>query len=419
MKSDLKDVSDIKKEISIEIPADEAEKEYQRTLQGYAQRAKIKGFRPGKVPQDVVKRMYHEDIRESVINSLVPKAVNDELRSYNLNPAGTPVVTELDYEEGQSIKLKAEFEVWPEIELPDYTQVKVKRKKASISQKEVEESLADIQTRSAQYLPVEGRGVSDGDYVVAEIKGQDVKTKRYLPTEKAVVLVNHPDNEKALNDNLIGLKINEEARFSVDYEPGHKNKKLAGKTIDYVVKVISIKEKTLPDINDDFAKDLGEFDDLKSLKDRIKKELKENKQEINKRELADEVVRKIVERTKFDLPESVVEQETTAVIRRQMASAPQQDIKPEDLEAMREEAQETAVRTIKNHLILNKIAEKEKLSVSEKDFQEEMNRLAQVNNVPVAQVIESINREGRKDELMGNLLLRRTVDFLVDKAIIE
>ena len=308
MKTQLKDISETKKEIELEISSANARSAHQKALKQYASGAKIKGFRKGKVPDDIILRMYQSEIREAVINALVPNAVNEEIKSYNFKVASIPHITDLQYDEGGPIKVKAEIEIWPDFKMPDYKKIKLKKKKTSVTQNDITDALADIQARSVQYIPTEERGVVDGDYVVVEIKGQDVKTKRFLPTEKSVVLANHPDNEKQLNEHLLGLRINEETHFTIDYKKDHLNKKLAGKTVDYKVKIMSIKEKKLPEINDDFAKDLGEFEDIEDLKEKIKGELKKDKEEAQKRDLADELIKMISDNVKITLPDTVIEQ---------------------------------------------------------------------------------------------------------------
>jgi len=419
MKNQLKNITETRKEIELEIPAEEAKTAHEKALQSYARKAKIKGFRKGMVPVDIVQRMYKAEIREAVINELIPEALNNELKSYNLKTAGYPRITDLKYEAGESIQVKAEVDIWPDFSIPDYKKIKLKKKKVSVTQKDIDESLKDIQERSVQYIPTENRGVVDGDYVVLEIKGRDKKTKRFLPTEKAVVLANHPDNEKQLNDRLIGVKAGEETSFSVNYKKDHLNKKLVGRNIDYKIKVLSIKAKKLPEINDDFAKELGEFDNLESLKKRIKLEIKENKEEKMKRDLAEDLIKKIADEVKMELPETIVEQEGLSILRRRLSSESVTGSDKEKLEKMKQEAVEQAKRNLKNHLILSRIAEVEKLEVAEKDYQEELKRVAEANNISLMQVKDSVDKEGSKKDIMDNLLIRKTIDFLVDEAIIK
>jgi len=419
MKSNVKKLSECKREIELEIPENEVTEEFEKIIVQYSARSKIRGFRPGKAPKEIIKRMYYSEIKESLINSLAPKALNNELKALNLSLAGMPIINDFYFKEGHPLRFKAQFEVWPEFSLPEYKNIKVKKKSTSVSEKEVNESLEELRLKSAQYIPVEGRGVAEEDYVVAEIKGKDTKTKKHLPTEKVVILAGHIENEKILNESLKGLKENEETNFTIHYGKDHQNKKLAGKKIEYNLKVISIKEKSLPEINDDFAKDLGEFESLKELKAKINKDLISSKESIAKREMAEEIVENISEKLSFELPERIIQQEQLSVLRQFLASQPQQSLKKEDIENLKSEAKKKAEKNLKNHLVLRKISEKENLKVSEEEITEELRAIAETNNVSLAQVIDSINKEGKREELRDNILIKKTVDFLVECAIIE
>jgi len=417
-KDNIRKLSQCKRELDIEIPAVTVQQEFENTIQRFAQTAKIKGFRPGKVPTDMIRKKYHQDIKDSIVNNLVPEAVTKELRAHDVKPVGSPVVTELSFEENQPIKFKAQFEIWPEFELPEYKNIELSRKKISVTANDVKTTLDDLQKRSVQYIPTEERGVVDGDYVVTEIISRDTGTKKALPKEKVVILVGHSENEKVLNDNLLGLKVNQDKDFSINYPKDHKNKKLAGKDIAYSIKVLSIKEKKLPAIDDDFAKELGEFQNLKELKTQLKKELRASKENVAKRDLAEEVVKTISDKVTFELPEMLVEEETLALVRRSLSSQPQQvqqALTKEDIEKLKEEMKDKAKQNLKNHLLLTKISEKEKLRVEDKEIEVEMMSIANANNIPLAKAQENI----RKDELRENLLLRKTVDFLVENAIIK
>jgi trigger factor len=408
-----------KREIELEIPALEVKQEWDRVVTQYSSRAKIRGFRPGKAPKDMIKRMYYPDIQETLINNLVPRALNKELSEKKINPVGTPVISDLHFKEDEPLRFKATIEIFPEFSLPEYTGIKVQKKKSSVTEKEVKESLEELRVKSAQYIPAEERGVEDGDYVVAEVKGKNTKTKRFLPTEKVVILSGHQDNEETLNKKILGLKAGERTQFTISYKKEHENKKLAGQEIEYDLKVESIKEKKLPDIDDDFAKDLGDYKNLKDLKTKLKAQLSESKKSAQRREMTEEMLNKISDQISLDLPESVIEQEFKALLNRHLSSLPKHNLSKEALESIQEDIHKRAVQNIRNHLILSKIAEKEKLKVSEEEITEEMKVIAKTHNVPLARVIESITQEGQKEELKDNLLIRKTVDFLVKSAIIE
>ncbi len=418
-KRNIKVLSGCKREIELDIDADEVMKEFNEIVDRFSSQAKIRGFRPGKVPRDLIKQKFYPELKESLINTLVPKALSSELKAQNINPVGMPVVNDLHFKEGEPLRFKVQFEVWPEFELPTYKKIKVKQKKITVEPQEIENSLEDLRARSAEYIPVERREVADGDYVAVELKGKDLDTKRFLPLEKGVILAGHPDNEEALNKNLIGLKPGDEKSFTVEHDKNHKNKRLAGKTIEYDMKIVSIKERNLPALDDEFAKGLGEFKDLKDLKEKIEKEIVSTKERAAKNEMAEDIIKKISEKLNIELPEAIVEQEHGAVVKRLLSSLPQQNLSNEGLDQIRSEGKGKAEQNIKNHLILKKIAGKEKLGISDEEIQEEFKRIAKANNLPIARVIEEFNKEGKREELRDNLVLKKTVDFLVDNAIIE
>ncbi|MBN1223350.1 MAG: trigger factor [Candidatus Aminicenantes bacterium] len=415
----VKKISECKMEIDLVIPKDEVQQEFDKAVKRFANQAKIRGFRPGKAPSHIVKQMYLDDIKESVVNSLAPKALNDELKAHDIDPLITPVISKLSFEEGQPMQITAEIEVWPEFELPEYTKIEVHKKKAVVTEEEINQGLEDLRKRSAQYIPVEGRGVINEDYVIAEIKGKDLRTKKLLPTEKVVILAGHPENEKILNENILGRRVDEQTTFVVPYVKDHKNKKLAGKEIEYTLKVVSMKEKKLPEISDDFAKELGEFTDLKDLKAEIKAQILTAKENDIKTEMADEIISVISGRLALELPKSVVETEKLALMKRLLSNHPIHDMKKEDLDKISEEAGKKAEQNIKNHIILKRIAEKEHIAVTAENMEEEFNAIAKNNNMPLPQLKAKIDQEGRRDEIRERVVLKLTVDFLLKNAIIK
>jgi trigger factor len=326
-----------------------------------------------------------------------------------------PVIDDISYDEGQPLRFKAVVEVWPEFDLPSYTRIKVKKKEHTITDEDVQRALEELRDKSAEYLPAEGRGAGEGDYVVIELQGKDRKTKKLMPVEKAIVLVGHKDNAHALNENLPGQKPQEERTFVHTYQVDDKNKKLAGREIEYRVKVISIKEKRVPELNDEFAKTLGEYDTLTAVKEKIREEIQKAREQTARRETAEEIVQTVVQQASMELPESAVEEETDAVLKNILSSVRQHNLSQEAWAELRSRAREQAQQNLKRHLVLRKIAESEAIKVGEEDVDKEIRLLAKESNIPLAQAQEAVNRES----LRRSLLLRRAVDFLVEKAIIE
>ncbi len=415
------DRSPSRKEIELEISSEDVQREYEKILGDYAKRAKIAGFRKGLAPRDMVKKLFDAEIRREVYDSLIPRVLGEELRAYRINPVNVPVIQNLKHEEGQPLTCTVAFEVMPEFELPEYKSIPVSEKKVSVEDSEVQKALEDMQAKAAEYTPVENRGVGEGDYVAVEIQGKDLKTKKFLPAEKVVLLAGHAENEPSLNENLKGMRSGEERHFQVSYGTDHAARRLAGKDIEYRVKVNDIKEKVIPPLDDDFAHTLGDYKDLAEVKEKVRTEILGAKERAHRSEMASEILKKIAERLSLELPASVVEQETHAIMRRLLGGAQQQpsELAPEVLDQLKTQAKRQAEERLMNHLVLEKVASAEGIMVTEEEIKEEIKILAKANNVSTAQLAEMISKEGRREELRESLLFRKTVDFLVKSAIIK
>jgi trigger factor len=418
-RSRLIDLSPSRKEIELEIPEEEFQREYEKILGDYVVRVKLDGFRKGHAPRERVKSLFDHDIRHDVYDALIPRVLEEELRGLRLNPVNVPELKDLKHEPGQPVRSTAAFEVLPDFELPDYRTVQVKRKAVEVSDADLDKALEDLRARAAEYIPVEGRGVAAGDYAVVEMQGRDKRTKRLLPVEKAVVLAGHADNEPALNEAITGMTSGEERSFEVVYPKDHANRRVAGKDIVYGLKLRELKEKRLPALDDEFAKSLGTPEGLEALRGKVRQELLAVRERAGQNETASEVLRTIAGRVTLELPESVVEQESLAVLRRTLSAYRDRRIAPEALESLKAEARRQAEDHLRNHLILEKIAQKEGLGVSEAEVQAEIASLAKANNVPEGALADLVRRdEHRREEMVDNLLFRKTVDFLMKTSII-
>jgi trigger factor len=416
----LVDLSPSRKQIELEIPDEEYRREYEKVLGDYAARAKLDGFRQGHAPRERIKALFDHDIRHDVYDVLIPRVLEEELRALRLSPVNVPELKDLKHEDGQPVRCTAAFEVMPDFELPDYRSVRVERKAVKVEDADVDKALEDIRARAAEYVPVAGRGVADGDYAVVEMQGRDTKSRRLLPVEKAVVLAGHADNEPAVNEKIMGMVPAEERSFEVAYPKDHPNKRIAGKDIVYSLKLRELKERKLPALDDEFAKSLGAAEGLEALRGRVREELVAARERAGQNEAASEVLKAIADRVQLELPESVVEQESLAVLRRALSSYRDRRISQEVLEGLKAEARRQAEDHLRNHLILEKIAQKEGFGVSEEEVRAEIASLAKANNVSEKVLAEMVRRdEHRHEEMVENLLFRKTVDFLIKTSIMS
>lgn len=407
------------REIALVIPAADVEAERTRAAGRYAAQARIAGFRRGKAPLDMVLSLYRDEIRKDIVDELVPRALHRELEAYRIRPATPPVMEDVEFAPDGSLRCRVRVEVVPEFELPDLGGLRVPVPPAEPGEEEVRQALENLRVRAAEYVPVEGRGVRDGDYVVVELQGTDVASRKRLPKDRAVVLAGHPDNESGLNEHLAGARPGEERVFTVAYEAGHQRRRLAGKTIEYRAAVQEVKERRLPELDDEFAKTLGDFAGLAELEAKVRAGLRQSRERARREAAAAEALRELTRRVQVELPEGLVEQEAMDVLRRMLSASPRDPNLPAEPEALRAEARARGRQSILNRLVLDKIALREGFEAGEEEVRQEIRAMAAANNVPFPQLLDSVEREGRLEEFRERLLLRKAIDFLSKAAIME
>ncbi|MBC7364083.1 MAG: trigger factor [Candidatus Aminicenantes bacterium] len=416
----LKILSPTLRTMDLEISAEEVKKEYEKVLKKYIARVKLPGFRQGHAPREMVEKMFQGEIREDILDTLIPENLRQELETLNVYPVSVPRVKSIDFDLEKGVKYQVEFEVWPEFNLPnDYLGEKIKLEEIKIEESEIETILKNIQENAAEYLPVNDRGVVDGDYVVIEIQGKDLAEKKFLPVEKIVVLAGHAENEPQLNASLTGMKPGEEKTFTVSYPEDYKQKRFAGRQLEYRVKVLEIKEKKLPELNDEFAKTVDEVDSLEALKEKIRQDLIKHREAEKRSQIIDEFLSRLAEKINLTIPESMVKEEAEAIIARQFREEELKKIPREVWPQVAAQARSQAEKNLKHHLLMREIARKEGLAVSDAELDEEIKKIAEERNVPVDKLKEALVREERLEDWRLNLLLRKTIDFLEDKIIIK
>lgn len=416
-KDNLIETGPSSREIEFEIPADVVNSEYDKIVETFVRRARIPGFRLGRAPRDIVRRSFASEIRERLINNLVPRAVEESLRAHHLDPAVDPVIQNIRWEEGQAMTFRVRVDLWPDFVLPDYKAIKVPQLPLEVKEEEIENVLQELQQRSAEFIPVTGRGLSPGDFALIEVKARDLKTRKFWPTQKIQIEAGRPTNDPLLEDNLTNLMPGETKTFTVDYPSDHANSALAGKKVEYTVKILALRERKIPEISDDFARSLGNFDNLDQLKEKIREELLEKKKEENRGRILEMILEKLEAQISFSLPEAAIEEESQLLLKRWLSSNQGERWSEGELKALEAEARRQAEKRLKDRLILEKIARKEGFEVTESEVEEEIRSLARLNRLSFFELKERLEREGRLESVRHNLLLRKVVDFLIRQAL--
>lgn len=412
-----------RRELEIEIPVDAVQRKVESVAKEFARLARVPGFRPGKAPVTLIRRRYAEDIKTEVVQSLVPEYFENAVREANLKPLGRPVIEGLVFEEDKPLKFKASFEVLPEIKLGDYKDLEVEEPVMATSEEDVEKALAQLREQAATFVAVEDRPLQDGDYAVLSLTGTQVKPevkREPIRADDVLCLIGGENTLREFTENLRGGKPGEERRFEVSYSEEYSDRELVGKTIAYTARVRGIKQKQLPELNDEFTKDLGEFTTLDALRAKIRKDLEIEQDHRRREAIRDRLVSLLVERHDFPVPEALVEHQMNSRLERSVRTLVAQGVDPRRLDVdwakLRRQQREAAVREVKAGLLLEKIADAENIEVSEAEVEREIAAIATRAGQSTEAVRSRLTREGGLDRMNSRLRSEKTVDFIYSNA---
>ena len=437
MKTEFIDVSDTQKNLVVEIDSTVVDAEIDKVSRDYSKAARIPGFRPGKVPTKVVRQRFRDQILHDVAHGLIPRAVDEALRERGVEPVDTPDIKDVVVEEGQPLKFTASFETVPPIEPGDYGTLKVHRRTPQVEDGAVEQALSNLRERAARYEPVEGRGVELGDSVLMDlirtaakkteeplivIPGQE-RSSAETETDKhdnVTVDIGAPANPPGFDEALIGVRANEERTFDVTYPADYTIKELAGTTVRYDVTIKAIRKRVVPDLDDEFAKDLGEFDSLDALRSRVRADLEHEAAHEAEREVRAELLRQLSTRVQFDVPASLLNREIDRRVEEFVRRLMEQQIDPMQTninwEEFRERQREGAAESVRSALVLDEVARRENVAVLEAELEAEVSRYAERTGRTAAAVRANLEKEGGLGRLYAGLRREKTVAFLLSRA---
>ena len=412
------------RELAIEVPADVVRKETDAIIQQFSKHARLPGFRRGKVPASVVRARFAEDIKSEVVEKLVPKFFRAEVDKQGLTVVSQPKVTDLKIEEGQPLRFKATFEVLPPIEVSGYKEVRAEKPEIAVTDQEVEDYLKQLQEQHASFTAVEGRPLADGDFAQVSLESRPKEeTPEMKPSNLDDILV-HIGGEntvKEFTENLRGASAGDQRTFDVTYGDDFQDERLRGKTLSYSVQVKAIKQKNLPELNDDFAKELGEFKDLGELRAKVREQMEHEKKHHAEHEAKDKLMDELVRRNEFPVPEALVERQIDLRLERGLRALAAQgmradDMKKLDFARLRAGQKEAATKEVKASLILDRIAEAEKIEVSDEELEKEVQAIATQSKQPADAVRARLTKEGTLDRIRDRIRSEKTLDFLYSRS---
>jgi trigger factor len=432
MKTEFVDVSPTRKEIKIEIDPATVRETYDRISDRYAKQAKVPGFRPGHAPRAVVRTRFKNEIRGQALQELVPDAVNEAISKHELNALGEPEV-QLDNAEAlekfgeEPLLVKVNVEVLPKVELQKYKGIEAVRKTRPVTDENVDEMIQALRETSGAMQPVEDRGAALGDTVTVNVEGKFLGDKIDGPEEENIkaddveVTLGGKGVQPEFTESLTGVKADDEKTFMVDYPKEFPSQSLAGKKVEYTARVTAVRVKELPEVDDEWVRSLGEdFDSVATLRAKIRENMENQAgQEANHRLRAD-LIQKLLENHKFEVPQSLIDHQTSyrleSVVRDMISRGVDPRNQNVNWEGAREELKVQAEEDVRSSLLLERIAEEEKLDVSNEEVEAEIQAIARSSQQPIEQVRSVLTKEGGERSIANRLRNRKALDLLVENA---
>ena len=435
-----------RREIQVEIPVDEVNRQTNSLIQKYQKVARIPGFRRGHVPASIIRQRFSEEIKTDMVEALIPRFFRQEAERLSLHPVSQPRVTDLHLHDGEPLRFKAAFEILPEIKLEGYKELRAEHPEVAVAEADVEQALNEVRERHATFNPIEGRTLADGDFAQVSLDGhpkpgeskpgeaKTVETKTEGKTgegkagggqpvhmDEVLVEIAGENTMPEFTANLRGASAGDERTFDVSYPEDTQDKRLAGKTFTYAVKVQGIKQKSLPEMNDEFAKQLGEFQTMDDVRKAIREQMEAERKHQAEHEAKDKLVGELIRRNDFEVPESLVEQQIDIRLERGLRALAAQGLTAEqmkkmDLERLRVGQRDQAIHDVKAALLLERVAEEENIQVSEEEFDRELEALAQQSKQTSEAVRARLTRDGALDRIRTRIRNEKTLEFLYHQS---
>ena len=411
-----------KREIQVEVPADVVARQTESLVQKYQKVARLPGFRRGHVPATIIRQRFAEDIKTEVVEALIPQYFRQETEKQHLVPVSQPRVSDLHLHEGEPLRFKASFEVMPEIEVAGYKEVRAEKPEITVTDEEVNEAVNSLREQHATFTSVEGRPLADQDFAQISLQGTPKEPGgKPVNMDDIMVQVAGPNTMPEFTENLRGTNPGDQRTFDVHYPDDFSDQRLAGKTFTYTVNVKSIKQKNLPELNDEFAKELGEFTSLDELKTKVRESLLSDKQRTAEREAKDKLMDELVKRNPFPVPDALIERQIDLRLERGLRALAAQGMRSEDMKKMdfarlRAGQRDNALQDVKAALILDRIADAEKIEVDEEEVNKEIEALASQSKQTAESIRARLTRDGALDRIRNRIRNEKTLDFLYHQS---
>jgi len=416
----LPSVESCKRELDVTIPWDQVEQEINQVTEAYRRKARIPGFRPGKAPATVIRTRFWTDIKQDVVERLVPKAFWAEAEAKQLHVVGSPDVGELHFEDREPVKFHAEFEVLPEFELGEYRRLEVPFQEPEVTEEDVEKELAHLREQHASFKNVDPRPLADSDIAVVSLHSGELADTPKVDQNEITLTIGSEETLPDFSENLRGKSPGDELDFEVNYPDDFANEKLAGKAVPFHAVVKGVRVKELPELTDEFAADVGDYNTIDELREKIREAIQRHRRHTATEEAKDKLMDVLLEKHDFPAPEKLVERQIATRTQRRLRSLAQQGIDPSklnlDWSKIRESEHPGAVRDVRAGLMLERIANVENITAANEEIEEQIKRYAEQSKKSVAAARAELAEDGTLDRMQAHIRNEKTLNFLFDEA---
>src|SRR5271154_1612853 len=412
-------VEGCKHEVEITVPVDEVARETDRVVANIQQKVRLPGFRPGKAPASLIRTKFAHQVREDVLENLLPKYFDKRIKEEELQVVGKPNVKDVEFKDGEPLKFKAEFEVAPAIELGEYRGVTVHYHEPEVADADIDKRIGEIREQKAQYVNVDPRPAADGDYAVVSLDSLSGVAEP-VHQDEMQLKVGDADTMAVFSETLRGMSPEEEKEFDVTYPEDYGKENLAGKTVRFRMKLKMLRTKELPEVNDEFAQDLGDYPTLNDLREAIRKSIFQDREFSAQGKAKDELIESLVRAHDFPVPEAYIERQIESQLETQFRSLADRGIDPTKLKIdwskLREAQRPKALEAVKASLLIDKIAEREAIHTTNDEVDHEVQRIAKQEREPVAATRKKLEKEGLISRIAYQIRSNKTMNFLFEHA---
>ena len=431
MKAELRDLSEIRKSLVVEIPTTEVDAGIERLSQHYRRSIKLPGFRPGKAPAKLVRLRLRDQILQEVVQDLIPKAVDEAIREHGLEPVDTPAIRDVNIEEGHPLTFTATLETLPTVDPGEYRDLTLRRPPVEVTDESVTAALERLRERAARFEAVEGRDVAHGDSVTVDLERRVIKpaiaAESSAPDESEhheniEIEIGGSANPPGFDEQLMGLSVGASRNFTLTYPEDHGTPGLAGAEMAYTVSIKTLREKVMPSLDDEFARGLGSFDTLAALTDQVRADLLRQAELDADGQVRSELLQQLAGRLEGEVPEALVAREVDRRVERFVEHLIAQRVDPRraniDWDAFRKEQQGPATATVRSMIVIDEIARKEALTVEDAELDQEVERQAERAGRTPSAARALLEKEGGIGRLKDGLRREKAIDFVLTQATI-